>query len=236
MTEPVPELEVLAIIPARGGSKGIPRKNLALLAGKPLIVWTIEAARGADLVGRVVVSTEDAEIAAVAAQAGAEVVPRPAELAEDSTHTEPVLVHALDYLREREGYQPDVVVMLQCTAPLRGAQVIDRGLRLLMETGCDCVLGVAPIQNSHLQGTLGQDGCWQPEYRYGERIFSQQAVPRYSENGALHIFRRQVLEIYGNRLGGDVRALVMNPLESVDIDEPADLARAEAILRGVAKR
>jgi N-acylneuraminate cytidylyltransferase len=232
MTESGNCLPVLALIPARGGSKGIPRKNLALLAGKPLLVWTIEAALGAELVGRVVVSTEDAEIAEVAARGGAEVIPRPAELAQDSTHTEPVLVHALEYLREREGYQPDVVVMLQPTAPLRGADVIDRGLRLLRETGCDCVLGVAPIQNSHLQGTLGEGGRWQPEYRYGERLLSQQAIPRYSENGALHIFRRQVLETYGNRLGGEVRALVMDPLESVDIDAPADLARAERLLRG----
>lgn len=227
-------LEVLAIIPARGGSKGIPRKNLAPLGGKPLLVWTIEAALEAELVGRVAVSTEDAQIAQVAAQTGAEVIPRPADLAQDHTHTEPVLVHALEYLRAREGYQPEVVALLQPTTPLRGAAVIDRGLRLLQETGCDCVLGVAPIQNAHLQGTLGEGGRWQPEYRYGERLFSQQAVPKYSENGALHLFRRQVLEVYGNRLGGDVRALVMDPLESVDIDEPADLARAERILAGMA--
>ncbi len=233
MTEPASNLEVLAIIPARGGSKGIPRKNLASLAGKPLMVWTIEAALAAELVSRVAVSTEDAEIAAVAAQAGVEVIPRPAELAEDTTHTEPVLVQALAYLREDEGYQPDVVAMLQPTAPLRGAEVIDRGLRLLLETGCDCVLGVAPVMNAHLQGTLGEDDRWQPEYRYGERLFSQQAGARYSENGALHLFRRQVLETYGNRLGGDVRALVMDPLESVDIDEPGDLARAEALIRGL---
>jgi len=222
---------VLAIIPARGGSKGIPRKNLALLGGKPLVVWTIEAARHAQLVGRVVVSTEDAEIAEVARETGAEVIPRPAELAQDTTHTEPVLVHALEYLRRREGYVPEVVVLLQPTAPLRGSKVIDRGLRLLAETGCDCVLGVAPIQNAHLQGEIGENGEWRPEYRYGERLFSQEARPKYSENGALHIFRREVLERYGNRLGGDVRALVMDPLESVDIDGPEDLRRAELLMR-----
>ena len=228
-------MEILAIIPARGGSKGIPRKNIVCVGGKPLMVWSIEAALQAELVGRVVVSTEDAEIAAVALAAGAEVAPRPAELAEDTTHTEPVLVQALAYLQAQDGYQPDVVVLLQPTAPLRGADVIDRGLQVLLETGCDCVLGVAPVQNSHLQGTLGEGGEWQPEHAYGERIFSQQVIPRYSENGALHIFRRQVLETYGNRLGGDVRALVMDPLESVDIDEPADLARAELLLRALGR-
>jgi N-acylneuraminate cytidylyltransferase len=199
------------------------------------MVWTIESALQAETVGRVVVSTEDAEIAEVALRAGAEVVARPAELAEDTTHTEPVLVHALAELRAREGYGPEVVVLLQPTTPLRGAAVIDRGVRLLVETGCDCVVGVAPIQNAHLQGTLGPEGRWRPEYRYGERLFSQQAPAKYSENGALYVFRRQVLETYGNRLGGDVRALVMDPLESVDIDEAADLARAEAVLRGIVK-
>jgi CMP-N-acetylneuraminic acid synthetase len=140
------------------------------------------------------------------------------------------LVHALADLLAREGYVPEVVVLLQPTSPLRGAAVIDRGLRLLAETGCDCVLGVAPIQNAHLQGTLGSEGRWQPEYRYGERLFSQQAAAKFSENGARHIFRRSVLETYGNRLGADVRALVMDPLESVDIDDPADLLRAERLL------
>jgi CMP-N,N'-diacetyllegionaminic acid synthase len=231
MTEGVPHLEVLAIIPARGGSKGIPRKNLVPLGGKPLIVWTIEAALAAERVSRVVVSTEDEEIAAVARQAGAEVIPRPPELAEDTTHTEPVLVHALGHLRETEGYQPEVVVLLQPTAPLRPAETIDEGLRLMQQTGCDCVLGVAPIQNPHLQGSVGPHGEWLPDYRYGERLFSQQAGRKCTENGALHLFRRAVLETYGNRLGGDVRALVMDPLLSVDIDEPADLRRAEILLR-----
>ena len=230
MPDKTPPARVLALIPARGGSKGIPRKNLVPLGGKPLMVWTIEAALQAEMVGRVVVSTEDAEIAEAALGAGAEVVARPGELAGDTTHTEPVLVQALADLRAREGYVPEVVVLLQPTSPLRGAGVIDRGVRLLLETGCDCVVGVAPIQNAHLQGTLGEGGRWQPEYRYGERLFSQQARAKFSENGALYVFRRTVLETYGNRLGGDVRALVMDMLESVDIDDAADLTRAESII------
>ncbi|HEY3398205.1 MAG TPA: acylneuraminate cytidylyltransferase family protein [Armatimonadota bacterium] len=222
--------EVLAILPARGGSKGIPRKNVREIAGKPLIVWTIEAAQQAELVDRLVVSTDDAEIAAVAAAAGAEVINRPAELAQDATHTEPVLIHALQHLREQEGYQPEIVVLLQCTSPLRGAEIIDQGLRMLAATGCDCVLGVAPIQNPHLQGRIGEQSRWQPEYEYGGRKFSQQAEEKYTENGALYVLRRTVLEQYGNRLGGDVRALVMDPLLSVDIDLPEDLETAGRLL------
>lgn len=226
-------LKVLVIIPARGGSKGIPRKNLRLLEGKPLIVWTIQAAQKAALVDRLVVSTEDEEIARVSAEAGAEVIPRPAKLAQDTTHTEPVLRHALDYLREKEGYQPEVVVLLQCTSPLRGASIIDQGIRRLAETGCDCVLSVAPLGHWHLRGEIGPQGEWQPEYVYAERAFSQRVSHKYSENGALFVLRREVLETYGNRLGGDVRALVMDPLHSVDIDRPEDLQTAERLLEAL---
>lgn len=225
------DFEVLAIIPARGGSKGIPRKNLQPLHGKPLIVWTIEAGQKASLVDRLVVSTEDEEIARVAAEAGAEVIPRPAELAQDTTHTEPVLRHTLDYLREKEGYQPEVVVLLQCTCPLRGASIIDQGIRRLAEMGCDCVVSVAPIRHGHLRGEIGPQGEWRPEYVYAERAFTQQVSQEYSENGALFILRREVLETYGNRLGGEVCALVMDPLHSVDIDRPEDLETAERLLK-----
>ena len=224
-------LEVLALIPARGGSKGIPRKNLAPLGGKPLIVWTIEAARAAELVSRVAVSTDDDEIAQVARGAGAEVISRPAELSGDAAQTEPALEHAVAYLREREGYRPDLLVMLQCTSPLRGAETIERGIRLLAETGCDCVLSVSPIQNPHVTGTLGPAGLWQPRYRYDQRALSQQVEPLYAENGALYVLRREVLETYHNRLGGEVHALVMDPLRSVDIDRPEDLRLAEALMQ-----
>ena len=99
-------MSTLCVIPVRGGSKGIPRKNLRDVGGKPLVVWTIEQALEAKDV-RVVVSTEDEEIASVARAAGAEVIDRPAELAQDTTATEPVIVHAMDYLRDKEGYEPE---------------------------------------------------------------------------------------------------------------------------------
>jgi N-acylneuraminate cytidylyltransferase len=223
--------ETLVIIPARGGSKGVPRKNVLPLLGKPLIAWTIEAAREAKLVTRVVVSTDNDEIAAVAREAGAEVLLRPAELAGDTTATEPVLIHVLDTLRANEGYVPDVVVLAQCTSPLRGAEVIDAGLALLSETGCDCVLTVAPIMHFHLRGEIGEAGEWRAEYAFLERGFSQQHPRKYSENGALYVLRREVLETYGNRLGGDVRALVMDWAHSVDIDHAEDFLLAERLLK-----
>ncbi len=219
----VSELEVLGIIPARGGSKSIPNKNIVLLAGKPLISWTIQFAIQAQLLSRLVVSTDDAQIADIAQQAGAEIIERPAELATDNAHTEPALLHALDYLEEKEGYVPDAVALLQCTSPMRGSEIIDAGIRKLAETGCDAVLTVQPIQHWDKMGTIGPGDVWQPEYEYAGRKFTQEVVDKYSENGALFVTRTAALRRYENRMGGDVRVIIMDPVQSIDIDSPADL-------------
>src|SRR5207253_4129882 len=132
-----------ALVPARGGSKGIPRKNLALLAGKPLLAWTLEAARGAESVTRVVVSTDDDEIAAAARHLGAEVLRRPAELAADDVPMLPVIRNGLDT------FQCDVLVLLQPTSPLRGAEHVDGAVRLLLETGADKVVSVVEVPHRY---------------------------------------------------------------------------------------
>ncbi len=223
------ELEVLGIIPARGGSKSIPGKNLVPLAGKPLITWTIQFAKQAQLLSRLVVSTDDAQIAEIAQQAGAEIVERPAELATDNAHTEPVLLHVLDYLEETEGYVPDAVALLQCTSPMRGSEIIDAGIRKLAETGCDAVLTVQPIQHWDKMGMIGEADVWLPDYEYGKRKFTEEVEDKYSENGALYVTRTTALRRYQNRLGGDVRAIVMDPVRSLDIDLPEDLELARQL-------
>jgi len=225
--------EVLGIIPARGGSKGLPRKNVLPLAGKPLVVWTIEAALAAETVGRVVVSTDDEEIEAVAREAGAEVVRRPAELATDTAPTEPAVFHALEQLECTEGYRPDAVALLQCTSPLRGADIIDAGVRKLFETGCDAVMTVTPIQHWYLSGYLRSGDVFVPEYDYASRPRHQDMPQKYRENGALYVTRREALYRYRNRLGGDVRVVIMDALRSLDIDTVEDFALAEEVLRGL---
>jgi len=138
-------METLAIIPARGGSKGIPRKNVLPLAGKPLIAYNIEQARRSQFIRRVVVSTDDAEIAAVARQYGAEVVWRPAEISGDSASSESALLHALEQLRQQENYQPDLLVFLQCTSPHTPAEDIDGTVQALLEQQADSALAVIPF-------------------------------------------------------------------------------------------
>jgi N-acylneuraminate cytidylyltransferase len=221
---------MLAIIPARGGSKGVPRKNVRLLAGRPLIAWTIEAALQAQAIDRVVVSTDDDEIAAVAAAAGAEIIRRPPELAQDTTPTEPALLHVLDTLQAAEDYQPEAVVLLQCTSPLRGPETIDDCAALLHQTGCDAVMTVTPMQHWYLAGTLGDGGLYQPEYDYLKRPRSQDMPEKYRENGAVYVTRTETLRRVGNRLGGEVRVVVMDPVRSVDIDSEADFLLAEQLV------
>ncbi len=223
--------QILAIIPARGGSKGVPRKNIRPLAGKPLICYTIEAAKRACLVNRIVVTTDDDEIATVSRKAGAEVVRRPAELALDTSPTEPALLHALGVLKESEGYEPYAVVLLQPTSPLRGAKRIDEAVQKLLSTGADAVLSVCESQHYNLCATLDGDR-YCPFYDYNNRPRTQDVENRYRENGAIYVTRTEVLIQHQNRLAGDVRAIVMNIVESIDIDSEEDFALAEQVLYG----
>ena len=154
---------ILAIIPARGGSKGIPRKNIRKFSGYPLIAWSIAAAKQSEMVTRVIVSTDDEEIAAVARQWGAETpFLRPAEFAQDKTTDLPVFEHALKWLAENEGYRPDIVVQLRPTSPIRPKNIVDAAVRILLQhADADSVRGVVPAgQNPHKMWTLptGGDG------------------------------------------------------------------------------
>ena len=138
--------ETFALIPARGGSKGIPRKNIRNFVGYPLIAWSIAAAKQASCVTRVIVSTDDEEIASVAREYGAETpFLRPSELAQDQTTDLPVFEHALDWLEKNENYKPEFVIQLRPTSPIRPQDCVDSAVRILMEHAeADCVRGVVP--------------------------------------------------------------------------------------------
>lgn len=217
----------LAIIPARGGSKGIPRKNLRNLGGKPLVVWTIEQALATPGLG-VYVSTEDAEIAEVARGAGAGVIDRPAELAQDTTATEPVVEHAIDVLTE-QGRRPDQVMLLQATSPLRLPTTMARALEEFAASGADSMVGVVPEPIF----------IWQKEprvvahYPYQNRPRRQDMTPdqlRYRETGSLYLTRTEIYQREHNRLGGTIELFVMDPIEGIDIDAPQDFDLAAAEL------
>ncbi|TET51984.1 MAG: acylneuraminate cytidylyltransferase family protein, partial [Anaerolineales bacterium] len=195
---------VLGVIPARGGSKGVPRKNLVQLAGKPLLAHSIEAARQAELIDRVVVSTEDEEIAAAARGWGAEVVPRPTELATDTAPTDPVLEHAVEYLEELDGYRPGLVVLLQPTSPLRPPGLIDACIERLLETGADSLLTVFQGHTFFWRRPNGElEANYDPEHR--PRRQDIPSAERYLlENGSVYVTCLGTLTGQHTRLGGQM--------------------------------
>jgi len=223
-------MKALAVIPARGGSKGLAAKALRLLGGRPLLAHTAEAALASRRVSKAMLSTDDEAIAEVGAALGLDVpFVRPAELARDDTPMLPVMQHALAAVR---GQGFDVVVLLQPTSPLRRAGHIDSVLELFERTGADSVVSVVevPHQFNPLSVLLVEGDRARP-YSAGPMPTRRQDKPRvFARNGpAVLAVKASVVE-GGSLYGGDSRVFVMSPLESVDIDSQDDLDYAEFLL------
>ncbi|MEO8097276.1 MAG: acylneuraminate cytidylyltransferase [Acidobacteriota bacterium] len=220
--------KVLAIIPARGGSKGIPGKNLVPIGGTPLVSISIEHALASTCVNRVVVSTDDAAISAAAREAGAEVVNRPAEISGDTASSESALLHALEVLRERESYTPDLVVFLQATSPLRTGTDIDAAIGILEDEGADSLFSANASHGFVWRRTA--EGWKSFSYDHLNRPRRQDAPEDVIENGSIYVFRPSVLLETGNRLGGRVAVYRMSYADSMQIDEPEDLETIARLL------
>jgi CMP-N,N'-diacetyllegionaminic acid synthase len=222
-------MRVLGVIPARGGSKGVPGKNIKVLAGKPLIVHTIEAATKSRLTN-VVVSTDDQKIADVSKKAGASVpFMRPAELATDIAKSIPVAVHALETMERLENAKYDAVMLLQPTAPFRTTEDIDKAIETLEATSADSVISVQDVEAFHparmkyLEGDKLIDPPFCEAYENQAR---QELRPMYIRNGAIYLTRREVL-VKNSYKGKDCRALIMPVERSVNIDTIHDFDYAE---------
>jgi YrbI family 3-deoxy-D-manno-octulosonate 8-phosphate phosphatase len=228
--------ETLAIIPARGGSKGIPRKNIRSFSGYPLIAWSIAAAKQSEAVTRVIVSTDDEEIAAVAREWGAETpFLRPAEFAQDQSTDLPLFEHALKWLAENEGYRPEVVVQLRPTSPIRPKGLVDAAVRILLEhADAESVRGVVPAgQNPHkmwrldageknpMTNLLAVDGIEEP-YNAPRQILP----PIFWQTGHIDAIRRETI-LSGSMSGKTIYPLVIDPEFTVDLDNLRDWMRAE---------
>jgi CMP-N,N'-diacetyllegionaminic acid synthase len=226
--------DILAIIPARGGSRGIPGKNLREVGGKPLIAHTIEQALASPEITRVVVSTDDGEIARVSESYGAEVVARPAEISGDEATSESALLHVLETLQAREGYLPQLVVFLQCTSPLRGSDDVSGAIRHLRGSGADSLLSVIPFHVFIWQLVDGVPRAL--DYDYRERPRRQDRLPEYQETGSIYVFKPWVLLEQNNRLGGTVALYEMEEWTALDINTPQDLELCEHLLAGLGER
>lgn len=232
---------ILAIIPARGGSKGIPRKNIRPFAGYPLIAWSIAAAKQSSLVTRIIVSTDDEEIASVAREWGAETpFSRPAKLAQDKTTDLPVFEHALKWLEEIEGYHPDVVVQLRPTSPIRPRTMVDEAVNVLLNhEDADCVRGVVPAaqnpfkmwrfngEEKPLSQLLEVPGIAEP-YNAPRQVLP----PVYWQTGHIDAIRASTIVNKKSLTGDIVYPLVIDPKFTVDIDTLADWAKYEAVIYG----
>ena len=234
-------MNILGIIPARGGSKGIPGKNIKMIAGKPLIAWTIEAAKKSKLLTRVIVSTDDPKISEVAKQYGAEVpFLRPANLAEDLSTDVEFLIHALDWLKANEGYEPEAIVRLPPTSPLRTAVHIDEGIKKLIDTPeADAVRPIIETpKHPYKFWKISADKKWLEPF-LGKDItgfdephnLPRQLFPKvYMHTGAMDVVRTATVREQLSTSGKKLAYFFMIPEESINIDNQIDFEFAEFLL------
>lgn len=227
-------MKVLGIIPARGGSKGIPRKNVKPLVGKPLLAYTTESALRSKKLSRVILSTDDPEIAEAGRALGVEVpFIRPSELASDAAPTFQVVMHAVEHL-ENDGSAFDAICLLQPTNPLRRAEDIDACIELLEASGADSVISILPVPHQYNPKWV----YWRDEK--GEIVLStgesspisrRQDLPAaFHREGSVYVTRRNVLDAYGDLYGQKVQGYQIEPERSVNIDTLEDWTQAEKML------
>lgn len=199
---------ILGVIPARGGSKYVPRKNVRMLCGKPLIAWSIEAADASSLLDSYVVSTEDSEIAEIAINYGAQVMDRPQELATDEADTLPVLLHVLEQI------EATTVVLLQPTSPIRDTDLIDRCIRKFLETGADSLA----------------TGFTCKYVEYGKNEKRRQDIPGFFyDDGNVYVIRADLIQ-RGDRYGEHIERVLLDREQNVEIDDEFDFWLAEQVL------
>jgi CMP-N,N'-diacetyllegionaminic acid synthase len=226
-------MNVLAIIPARGGSKGIARKNLRLLGEKPLIAYAIDAAQGSSLIGAIAVTTDDPEIAQVAHEQGCTVIDRPSTLAQDATPMVPVILHALEEWTKAGAEQPEITVLLQPTAPLRTARHIDEAVQLLIDDDAGSVVSVCPVPGHFSPDwQLAISNTGELEMHGGGMLSTiptrrQDLRPTYYRNGAVYAFKTAPFIEDQSLYIAPCKAYRMAPPESVNIDSEADFWVAE---------
>lgn len=230
-------MNILGLIPARGGSKSIPHKNIVPLGGRPLLVWTAETALKSHAINRVILSTDDREIAAVGNACGLEVpFLRPPEISQDTTPSIEVAIHAVKWLSEQSDWKADIVVLLQPTSPLRKSVNIDEAVELMIEFNAESVVSVIEVPHRFSPySVMAKEGIWLTEF-WKEPVhfdrFRRQEVPiLYARNGpAILATRVPVLLARRSFYGDKVAAYIMDENESLDIDTLDDLKLAEWLL------
>lgn len=223
-------MKILAIIPARGGSKGIPRKNIKALSGKPLIAWSIQQALASASIDRVVVSTDDDEIAEISRKYGAEVpFIRPDEYATDTASTEVAMIHAVTELAN-QGYRPDYVMLLQATSPVRRPGAIEAAIQTLIQSKADSLVSATEIHPFIWKNPENAKANYDFQNRPRRQDLGEEGR-LYEENGSIYLTRTDILLNDRCRLGGKIVIYPMSTIENIDIDTEQDFLLAGAAIQ-----
>ena len=221
---------VYAIIPARGGSKTIPKKNIKLLAGKPLIFYSIEHARQTQNVDKVFVSSDDDQILKIANQCGANTIKRPKSISSDNCSSESAWIHALEHINSL-GIKPDLVVGIQCTSPIRESNDLDQAINYFLNNKYDSLLSAVEVED-YFAWELNKDSISLPlNHDVKKRKPRQKIKKTYLENGSFYIFKPDLIKKSGNRLIGKIGMYVMAKHKAFQIDNREDIKICSAIIK-----
>ncbi len=223
-------MKILAVITARGGSKGIPQKNLRKLDEKPLIEYTIQAAKSSRLINKIIVSTDSQKIANFSKSRHVEVpFLRPKKLSQSNSSTIDVIYHTVEYLKKHENYVPDIITILQPTSPLRTSNELDKSIKLLKNSkNVTSILGVTKVKNHPFLYFEIKNSFLKPSKSDFQKYFQRQQFPTFFyPTGSIYTFWYKTLKKYGNIYGPKIKPLLIDVEDSIDIDTPNDLFAAE---------
>ena len=210
-------MKIITIIPARGGSKSIPKKNLVSFLGEPLISKSIQQSLNAKSINRTIVSTDDSEISQIAEKYGAEIIKRPDSISGDEATSESALKHVLDMLEKTENYVPDIVILLQATSPLRKENDIDKAVEKFVDCSADSLISGSKFEDFLFWEK--QTDSWEPvNYNPNNRMRRQDRKPQFVENGSIYMFKPEILHKFNNRIGGKMIMYDMELWQTWEID------------------
>ena len=209
--------KIISIIPARGGSKSIPKKNLVDFLGSPLISKTIDQSLNSKHVHRTIISTDDSETEEISKKYGGEVIKRPKNISGDNATTESALIHVLDTLKNTEDYMPDIVILLQATSPLRKENDIDSAVKLFINEKADSLISGSKFEDFLFWEKRNES--WNPvNYNPDNRMRRQDRNPQFVENGSIYMFKPEILYKFNNRIGGKMVMFEMEFWQTWEID------------------
>jgi CMP-N,N'-diacetyllegionaminic acid synthase len=223
-------MKILAIIPARGGSKGIPHKNMRKICGKPLIEYTINTAKSSKLINKIILTTDSKKIAEFSKSKGIEVpFLRPKKISTSNSSTIDVINHTVDFLKKHENYLPDIITILQPTSPLRTVEILDKSIKSLKNSSTSSsILGVSEVKNHPFLCFQLKNSFLKPVKSNFKTYSQRQKFPIfYYPTGSIYTFWHKTLQNTGNIYGSKIKPLIINVEDSIDIDTPYDLFQAE---------